>query len=171
MVDHPPSKSRPLSSARQEAHTKESRSRVCAAFDVLEGQLSTSGRLRVLQVARHVQDRVIHAGRHSRPSQCQTGAIAPTHERDMSEAKVVWPDDRPSSTAAGAIARPWGPCAGHERGVATPLTSRTGSRTGKRPKSRVCIQGTFMANKMILANLLLQAIAFLVLFLSFLYLK
>ena len=98
LVDHPPSKIRPLSSARQEAHTKESRSRVCAAFDVLEGQLSTSGRLRVLQVARNVQDRVIHAGCHSRPSQCQTGAIAPTHERNihgwMDGAEDVNPGDR-----------------------------------------------------------------------------
>ena len=139
----PPPGCRPLSSARHEAHTKESRSRVCAEFDVLTGQLSTPDRLRVLQVARDVQGRVIHAGCHLRPSQCQTGAIAPTHDRDMRDAEVVRPDDRPSSTAAGAIARPWGPCAGHERGVATPLTSRTGSHTGKRPKGRVCIQGTF----------------------------
>ena len=106
MVDQPPSISRPLSSARHEAHTRESRSRVCAAFDVLTGQLSTPGRLCVLQVARHVQDRVIHASCHSRPSQCRTGAIAPTHERDMPEAKLVNPGDRPSSTAARAIARP-----------------------------------------------------------------
>ena len=77
-VDHPPSKSRPLSSARHEEHTKESKSRVCAALDVLAGQLSTSGRLRVLQVARHVQGRVLHAGCHGRMFKA---VLAPSRRR------------------------------------------------------------------------------------------
>ena len=43
-------------------------------FDVLASQLSTSGRRRVLQVARHVQDRVLHAGCHSRMFSFSTSA-------------------------------------------------------------------------------------------------